>query len=287
MNDTVVRVRIWLVLLLLVAAGVVWGAPSARPTESPYLRVAFLDVGQGDAILITTPTGEELLVDGGRDDGQALTALTRVQGFWDRKIEAVVATHFDSDHIGGLDDVLARYHVGTVLVAGNTTGSPEAEAFEAAVAAEGLVGQAVRAGDMLTLGASTTVEIFSPTYDVSDIESNNSSIVAKITYGDTSFLLTGDAPSEIEDYLVAKYGDALTADVLKLGHHGSRTSSSPLFLETVDAFYGVVSASDDNTYGHPHEEVVAAVEGAGMIMLETAREGDIVFYSDGEKVWLE
>ena len=244
-------------------------------------------MGQRDAILITTPTGEELLVDGGRDDGQALTALTRVQGFWDRKIEAVVATHFDSDHIGGLDDVLARYHVGTVLVAGNTTGSPEAEAFEAAVAAEGLVGQTVRAGDVLTLGASTTVEIFSPTYDVSDIESNNSSIVAKITYGDTSFLLTGDAPSEIEDYLVAKYGDALTADVLKLGHHGSRTSSSPLFLETVDAFYGVVSASDDNTYGHPHEEVVAAVEGAGMIMLETAREGDIVFYSDGEKVWLE
>lgn len=287
MNDTVVRVRIWLVCLLIVAAGLAWSMPYwASSSDSRYLRVAFLDVGQGDAVLITAPSGEELLIDGGRES-TVLSRLSRQQGFWDREIEAIVATHFDADHIGGLDDVLARYKVGTVLVAGNTTNSPEAEAFETALSDKGLVGQVVRAGDVLLLGASTTVEILSPTYNVADIESNNSSIVLLVRYGATSFLLTGDAPSQIEDYLVTKYGTVLVADVLKLGHHGSRTSSSLLFLETVDALYGVVSAGVDNTYGHPHEEVVAAVESLGMILLETAREGDIVFYSDGEQVWRE
>lgn len=290
MTDAVARVRIWLVVVLVSVGGVVWLLPATSQSDvagrSPYLQVSFLDVGQGDAILIRTPDGAEALIDGGRD-GTVLQRLRTTHGWFERSLSLMVATHYDGDHIGGLDDVLASYRVEMVLVAGNDTGSEDAARFTEAVGAEGLAPHVVRAGDLVQLGASTTLEILSPTYDVADIESNNSSIVLLVHYGETAFLLTGDAPKEIETYLVAKYGDQLAADVLKLGHHGSRTSSDQLFLETVDPLYAVVSAGKDNTYGHPHEEVVESVLRQQIVLLETAKAGTITFLSDGERVWVE
>ncbi len=288
MSNAAIRLRLWWCIALLFICLAVWCMPFILlEDKQPYLKVTFMAVGQGDAILIETPEGVEVLIDGGRDDGAVIRELLSLRGWFPRPLEVVVATHFDSDHIGGLDEVLDRYKIEQIVISGNTTLSEDAKRFERAIKDEAVVPHIGRAGDVLMLGAFATLELFSPTYDVAHIESNSASIVALLRYGDTAFLFTGDAPKEIETYLVAKYGNRLAADVLKLGHHGSRTSSDPLFLATVDPLYAVVSAGKDNSYGHPHEEVIEAVEDVGSVLVETAREGSVTFLSDGQRVWRE
>jgi competence protein ComEC len=144
-----------------------------------------------------------------------------------------------------------------------------------------------RRGQEISLGASTTLTIIYPEGSVADLESNTASIVLKVTYGTTSFLLTGDSPKNIEEYLVLTQGDGLQSTVLKVGHHGSRTSTSELFLDAVQPTYAVISAGRDNRYGHPHTEVTDALFNAGVEILATADMGTITFMSDGATVWRE
>jgi competence protein ComEC len=131
------------------------------------------------------------------------------------------------------------------------------------------------------------LQIFSPAADPTALESNTSSIVARLSYGEIDFMLTGDAPSSIEEYLVKTYGERLESEVLKLGHHGSKTSTAENFLLKVSPLYAVVSAGRDNRYGHPNSEVIARVEAFGSEILSTATLGTIVFKTDGERVWVE
>ncbi len=255
-------------------------------TESPYLQVTFLDVGQGDAILIETPDGVQALIDGG-PDGTVLRELARELPWGDRTLDLVVGTHPDKDHIGGLVDILARYTVASILTTENTGETMTASAYQKALTAETAVVHMARAGQVYTLGASTTLTILSPERDPSMLESNTASIVAKLSYGDIDFLLTGDAPESIEDYISVTYGEQLQSEVLKLGHHGSRTSTGQLFLETVQPQYAVVSAGRDNSYGHPHEEVVSRVTAEGVALRSTADSGRVKFVTDGTKLWEE
>jgi competence protein ComEC len=248
------------------------------------LTVSFLDVGQGDSILIETPDGFEMLVDGGRDSS-VLRELGRERSFFDRKIDMVVATHPDLDHIAGLVDVLKRYKVEKILMTENEGESGAAAAFAAAAPKEGAEILLADAGQVMQLGASTTIQIFSPTGDESKLESNTASIVLRVVYSDTSFMLTGDAPQEIENYLVETYGAQLDSDVLKLGHHGSKTSTSDVWLDTVTPQYAVVSAGPDNRYGHPHQEVMQRVFKRNIEASHTGTDGTVTFYSDGIKVW--
>ncbi len=150
----------------------------------------------------------------------------------------------------------------------------------------GVVTHLARAGDVIQLGASTTLTVYSPASDPSTWESNNASIVTKLSYGDIDFMLTGDASIGTEEWMVDEYGTALQSEVLKLGHHGSRTSSADSFLDTVHPTYAVVSAGADNRYGHPHEEVVKKVEGRGIRLLSTL-DGAVVFQSDGKEIWIK
>jgi len=300
MNDTVLRFRILVLAVLLLFALLVSVAPFASTGQlavlwgsgegeagGGYLTVAFLDVGQGDAIFITTPDGVQVLIDGG-PDAAVLRGLPQVMPLLDRTIDVVLATHPDKDHIGGLVDVFNRYSVGTIIQTENESDTAVASAFtfsaEAEVAERYL---SARAGDVIFLGASTTLEIFSPASDPTNWESNNASIVARLTYGEINFMLTGDASSGIEEYLVGQYGDVLESEVLKLGHHGSKTSSAASFLDAVAPLYAVVSAGADNSYGHPHTEVVARVKERGIKILSTADRGTIVFKSDGARVWVQ
>lgn len=253
---------------------------------SRLLTVAFLDVGQGDAILVETPDGVQVLIDGG-PDGAVLRALGKVLPLGDRVIDVVVGTHPDKDHVAGLVDVLARYQVTQVVRTENVNDTAPSAAFDRAVEAEGAVVTYARSGQEWWLGASTTLTILSPASDPSAWESNAASIVALLRYGDTEFLLTGDAPEGTETYLVSRYGEGLRSDVLKLGHHGSRTSSSLEFLTVVDPLYAVASAGKDNDYGHPHTEVVERVRESGAALLSTAEDGTVVFKSDGQRVWVE
>lgn len=255
--------------------------------NSEYLTVAFLDVGQGDAIFIETPEGVQVLVDGGPTNA-VLRELGKQMPILDRSLDLVIATHPDKDHIGGLVDVLDRYEVANIMVTNNESETTSADVFEYMVADEDASVRLATAGQVLKLGETVTLSILSPSVtDTSNWKSNASSIVAKLTYGDMDFMLTGDIPISVENYLVDTYKDVLESEVLKLAHHGSKTSSGASFLATVNSKYAVVSAGADNRYGHPDAKVLDRVETAGAEILNTAKQGTIVFKSDGERLWLE
>jgi competence protein ComEC len=263
-----------------------WQQTYAPFQNATYLQVSFLDVGQGDAILVTTPDGVQVLIDGG-SGGAVVRELAKVLPRYDRSLDMVVATHFDKDHIGGLIDVLARYEVANIIRTHNEHDTGIARVFLEAVEHENAFEYQAIAGQVYLLGASTTLTIFSPAGDVRNHESNAASVVAKIQYGETAFFLTGDAPIGIEEYLVRAYGMYLKSQVLKLGHHGSRTSTSPLFVAAVAPDFAVVSAGKNNSYGHPHDEVVKTIQEAGVELLNTAEQGMITIHSDGVQVWVE
>ncbi len=280
--------RFFTLLVLLGAAVLSWlptfSLSGTQAALCHCLQVSFLDVGQGDAILVQTPDGFEMLVDGGRDSS-VLRELGEQRSFFDKEIDIVVATHPDLDHVAGLVDVLKRYKVETILMTENEGESDAAAAFALAVPAEGAEIILANAGQVFQLGASTTIQVFAPTGDESKLESNAASIVIRVVYGNTSFMLTGDAPMEIENYLVETYGTQLDSDVLKLGHHGSKTSTSDAWLDTVTPQYAIVSAGLDNRYGHPHQDVMQRVFKRNIQTSHTGTDGTVTFHSDGTRVW--
>lgn len=255
-------------------------------TPATTLMVTFLDVGQGDSILIETPDGVQALIDGGADTA-VLRELGATLPWLDRTIDLVLGTHPDKDHTGGLVDVLKRYQVQTIITTENTGETTTASAYHDALIQEGAEVMMARSGQVYQLGASTTLTIYSPASDPSMLESNTASIVAKLSYGEIDFMLTGDAPQGIERYLVTTYGTLLQSEVLKLGHHGSKTSSSDEFLSAVAPRFAVVSAGKDNRYGHPALETVERVAAHGIPLVSTIERGRITFETDGESVWLK
>jgi competence protein ComEC len=270
--------------LFLVCVGI-WSVVYER--ERPrVLTVSFLSVGQGDAILVQSPTGRRMLVDDGRDRA-VLRELPRVMPWWDRTIDVVVATHPDADHVGGLFDVLERYRVSYIVESGVAHDTPQAESLLTAVSREvGSGAQRILAqrGQVIDMGGGSYVHILFPDRDVSGLETNTASIVMRVVYGETSFLLSGDSPIDIEQYLVALDGKKLQSTVLKAGHHGSRTSTSPTFVGYVSPEWGVFSRGCENEYGHPHQEVVDIFELFGVLTKDTCLDGTITFASDGVQV---
>ncbi len=268
-----------LVGVLAVVTVFVWHAVLASDGRGK-LRVAFLNVGQGDAIYIEAPNGNRVLIDGGK--GRAiLEGLGKMMPFSDRSIDVVIATHPDLDHIGGLPEVFARYDVGMFIEPGIADGGADNEALHEAVRDEGLVPVTARRGMTLALDEGVTLEILFPDRDASGLEANMASVVTYLAYGESKFLFTGDSPIAIEQYLASVYGTVLKSDVLKLGHHGSKTSTSDVWLGFVDPDYGIISAGCDNSYGHPHHEVVDRLKRFEVQALTTCDEGTIVFESDG------
>lgn len=280
------RTRLLSVSLLLAVAVFIWLPTfgSTQTTDCTCLQISFLDVGQGDAILIQTPDGYDMLIDGGRDSS-VLRELATAMSFFDKELDVVLATHPDLDHISGLVDVFQRYQVDTFVETTNINETAAVTALAAAVKNEGITPIYADAGQQIQLGASTTILILSPTGDETNLETNTASIVVKIQYGNTSFMLTGDAPQEIENYLVKSYGQLLKSDVLKLGHHGSKTSTSDVWLDAVRPQFAVVSAGIDNRYGHPHQDVMQRVFSRNIQTSHTGTDGTITFYSDGATVW--
>lgn len=290
MNNSILLKR--LIILLVFIAGIFilvflyWQNQTSANSGSGLLTVTFLDVGQGDSIFIETPDGIQMLIDGGSNNS-VLRQLAKQMSIGDKNIDVVLATHPDKDHVGGLVDVLERYQVANIIKTNNQSDTVTFKALESAEEKEGANIYFATVGQQLALGASTSILIFSPNGDVSDLESNTSSIVAQLRYGDIEFMLTGDAPISIEEYLSRTFGKAMESEVLKLGHHGSRTSSSNVFLDTVKPNFGVVSSGEDNSYGHPHSEVVEKVTERNIPIFNTAEEGSITFESDGKEVWLK
>jgi competence protein ComEC len=295
MSFSLLQLRAFVLGLLLILTGAVGVDAFAKGEllasvgqfkSDGLLTVAFLDVGQGDSIYIETPDGVQLLIDGGADSG-VLRELADVMPLFDRTLDVVLATHSDKDHIGGLVDVLKRYTVKNIIRTENKNDTSVTEVFAALTEVETDKLHIASAGQQLQLGVSTTLAVLSPQGDPREWESNTASIVTQLQYGETAFMLTGDAPLGIEEYLAESYGALLQSEVLKLGHHGSRTSTADSFLAAVDPRYAVVSAGKNNSYGHPHESVVAKVQAEGAGILSTATAGTVVFKSDGKRVWVE
>ena len=269
-------------LILACATLVVWSLVFAA-TPTGVLTVAFLDVGQGDAIYIETPHGNQLLIDGGKGRAVLRELGSRLSPY-DRTLDAVLATHPDMDHIGGLPELFARFNIALFLESGVHDDGADAAALRNAVTDEGLTFLPARAGTTLMLDEGVALTILFPEGDVSAFESNTGSVVARLSYGGTSFLFTGDSPASIERYLAGKHGAALRSDVLKLGHHGSDTSTTEEFLGFVAPRYGIISAGCDNPYGHPHRDVLARLERFDVQALATCEHGTLVFESDGHDI---
>lgn len=282
------RTRFFILSFFIVCSLVIWAPQFSKGSSSDCwcLEVSFLDVGQGDSILITAPDGTQMLVDAGADAG-VLRELHKQMGFFDREIDVAVATHPDLDHIGGLSDVFYRYDIDAFVGTTNLNETKAAAALESAVANERSTYVYAEAGQVIALGRDVSVQVLAPSGDETDWPSNNASIVLRVVYGDTAFMLTGDLPKEIEDHLVSLYGAQLESDVLKLGHHGSKTSTSDEWLGVVQPRFAVVSAGIDNTYGHPHQEVMQRVFARNIAVSHTGTDGTITFVSDGETVWVK
>lgn len=264
----------------------IWSAV-AHANSAGILTVAFLNVGQGDAIYIEAPNGNQMLVDGGPPSGAVLRELGRVMPFWDRSLDVVLATHPDQDHVGGLPSVLARMRIENVITTENTSDTGVYGAFEKAILEEGSRRVLARAGEKIILDEGVVFEILFPNMNTAGWETNTASIVARLSYGDQSFIFTGDSPISVEKYLVGKNGGALHSSVLKLGHHGSRTSSSKIFLSAALPEYAVVSAGKDNKYGHPHKEVTDLLAELKIPTISTADHGTVIFRTDGEELWIK
>ncbi|OHA14085.1 MAG: hypothetical protein A2909_02705 [Candidatus Tagabacteria bacterium RIFCSPLOWO2_01_FULL_39_11] len=268
-------------VLLTVAVFFIWYVVFVESRQK--LTVAFLDVGQGDAILIDTPGDQQILIDGGLNK-QVLAELSKVMPFYDRSIDVVIATHPDQDHISGLLDVLERYEVDFVVEPGVESATAVYEGLENLIGEKGIKKILARRGMKLVLGENAYLLILFPDRDVSGMDTNDASIVAKLVYGNTSFLFTGDSPKKIEEYLVFIDKENLDVDVLKAGHHGSKTSSSESFIGYTSPEYAIISAGENNRYGHPHKEVLDILEKFGAQILRTDELETIIIESDGENI---
>lgn len=255
-----------------------------RADNQGALTVAFLNVGQGDAVYIEAPNGNQILIDGGPPNGAVLRELGKVMPFWDRSLDVVLATHPDQDHVGGLPEVIERMRVDNIVTTENTSETGAYGAFEKVIFEKSQNRILARAGERVILDDGVVLEILFPNLNTSGWETNTASIVARLSYGDHSFLFTGDSPLSIEKYLVGKKGGSLHSTVLKLGHHGSRTSSGKMFLSAVDPKYAIISAGKDNKYGHPHKEVIDLLALNKIHSISTAEHGTIVFKTDGEEI---
>lgn len=248
------------------------------------LFISFLDIGQGDAIFIQAPNGKQMLVDGGPDK-IVLRELGKVLPMFDRSIDMIVVTNPDKDHIGGFIPVMSRYDVDYIVEPGTISPSDTYKTVESLSKDRGLEKIVARRGMDIILDKEKNVylHILFPDRDVEKLATNDGSIIAKLVYGDTSVLLQGDSPQNIEKYLLYLNQGELDSDILKVGHHGSKTSTNKDYVLASSPDYAVISLGGDNTYGHPHKETLDTLNGLNVPILRTDLEGRINFVSDGKK----
>jgi len=244
--------------------------------ELPGLSVRFLDVRQGDAILIDL--GDlEILIDGGPSRDVVDLLIPYIQG----PLEVVVLTHAHTDHYGGLDDVLERFYVLEVVTSADHRDKSTYRAFLADVAAEGCMTSEVARGDAITLGGLSLSVLHPLTITTGEGLENLNSVVLELSYGDVDFLFTGDLESSAETELVLA-GVLRDIDILKVAHHGSRYGSTQGFLDAVLPEVAIYSAGEGNGYGHPHDEAITRLCGVGAEIYGTDVHGTVTVTTDGE-----
>ncbi|MBQ8416545.1 MAG: MBL fold metallo-hydrolase [Clostridia bacterium] len=274
-RNTLVRLFSLLLCVLLCAC-------ACFPCEdgADALRIHFLDVGQGDAILIRTEEGD-VLIDSGTEESQS-TLCMRLEEIGVKEIALAIFTHPDGDHIGGADGVLERFFTKTVWLPPSDEENEGLELLFRVAQSRGTDVQTVTAGERVIFG-ETVLWVMSPAV-TANVASNDQSIVLRLTHGEAVAMFSGDAGVKVEQWLVKTYSSSqLDCSLYKVGHHGSSTSTSPVFLQAMTPQWAVISCGADNSYGHPHGEVVLRLEAAGATVLRTDLFGEIVFECDGKE----
>ncbi len=281
MNYLRSNIRYYILGTLLICCILIWYAV-LRENVTGKLEVAFLNIGQGDSVFIESPRGHQMLVDGG-PNRSVLNRLGELMPFYDRSIDVVLATHPDKDHIAGLADVLSKYRVGVVIM---TEATSSTDVFQSLLKVAERSGATIihpRRGMVVNLGSGADFRVLFPDRSMAgQTDTNLTSIVGKVEYGKESFLLTGDSPIAAEHYEVSLDSEILKSDVLKPGHHGSKTSTSAEFVGVVNPVYAVLSVGKDNPYGHPNQETLDTLKQFGVKILRTDEQGTIIFRTNGE-----
>ncbi len=273
----------YLILPLLILAVVVFVAhQKSRPDF--LLHVNFLDVGQGDSIFIQTSQGNQIMIDGGPSD-KVLSELGKKIPFWDRTIDMLILTHPDSDHVSGFIDVLKRYRVEKILMTKVETPTATFEEFKKLANLERAEIIYAHQGQRIWLDSATVFDTYYPPpgIETQGLSTNNSGIFGKLTFGKTKILLTADVDSIVEDVVRNQYN--IDSDILKVGHHGSKNSTSAEFVAAVSPKIAVIQVGAENNYGHPTKEAVDNLKSSGAEIFRTDLDKLVEFVSDGTSIY--
>lgn len=271
-------IPISILAVLGIAAILMWQIVFYFEARQGKLFLSVLDVGQGDAIFIEAPDGNQILIDGGPDAG-VVRRLGEIMLPWDRTIDAIILTHPHGDHLTGLLEVLKRYRVSRVIESGKGHSIPEYIEWRKIIEEKNIPLTIIRAGQALVMG-DVFLAIVAPKEDVlASDDIHDSMVVVRLAFGSSTALLTGDSEKKIEYKLIAS-GDDITAQLLKVGHHGSKTSTADLFLSRVHPQFAVISVGRKNRYGHPHEEILERLRARNIQILRTDASGTITFMGD-------
>jgi len=273
------------IIIVLVFLNVLAWNAVLKDFQENVLKVSFFDVGQGDAIFVETLKGHQILIDGG-PDLSVLEKLSSAMPFYDRTLDLIILTHPESDHMAGLIEVLKRYEVDYVLWTGVIRDTQEFSEWQKVLQEEGAEIKIAKSGQKIT-ASNAIFDILNPKESLAGKElknSNNTSIVAKLCFIEKCFLLTGDIykSKEIE---LAKENNNLESDVLKVAHHGSKTSTAEEFVQKVSPEIAVIQVGE-NSYGHPHSETLETLEKYDINILRTDEKGDIKIISNGYNIQL-
>ena len=275
-----------------------------QENQPRFLKIIFLNVGQGDSVFIETPSGFKTIIDAGVNS-TVVRSVSKFLPFYDRKIDLLIATHSDSDHVGGFVDLIQRFKIKNF----SQNSIKDNDALNAEI--NNLIDQNkidqyfLKSGDKIILDEKENIylEILWPPDDHQEKDNNDNSLIIRIVYQDVAVMLTGDASLEIEEKLIQNLSsDKLKSNILKAGHHGSKTSTNYEFLGVVNPDFVLITAGKDNRFGHPHQEVLDNIEKFSdrriiaegsdeelpqkIKILETFVLGSIYFQSDGEEVWV-
>mgnify|MGYP003392960506 CR=1 FL=1 len=272
---------LWIVVLALLFGDFLVWKEVLRVEREHLLTVAFLNVGQGDSVYIEGPHGGQILMDGG-PNGEVLSELAKVMPFGDTSIDILIVTNPDFDHYGGFLDVFQKYSVGAVIEAGTKTSNESYKELARMIQEKDIPVLIAKRGMTIDLGDGAYLRILFPDRDISNFSRNDGSIISRLEYGSTSVMLTGDTTKIIEEYMVNHYSEDLPSTILKVAHHGSRTSSSKNFVEAVSPTHAIISDGKNNKYGHPHQETLDTLLSFGINILRTDLLGTIVFKSNGK-----
>ncbi len=244
------------------------------------MYVTFLDVGQGDCTIIQTEKGNMMIDAGNNSWGETVVDALEERGI--EELDYLILTHPDADHIGGADDVLREIQVETILMPDVENDTVTYQEVEALIATEQISVEHPYAGTEYMLGDAVFTVLCPEENGVSANDLNSSSVGIKLVHGENAFVMCGDAEEQPEQAMAKRFGNGLECDVLKCGHHGSSTATTPDFLAAADPTWAVISCGKDNSYGHPHAEVLAALEDADVQVYRTDQQGTITCVSDGK-----